>query len=1102
MAQEMTAQAQEKEVQGQGTLGSGSDFAGFEDFLRRHQQEIGAADAPQQAQTQAQPPQQNNQQQQAEQSEQQPQTQETPVDTSENPDASSAQDAFKDVKPGDKYTDGNGQNWEWAVFEYEVVPEDVKDGMVDELSAEEEVEGEEEDDGNAQEGDEETELSDEEALNRGLDIALSVLKEEDGDETGADNEESDAVAEDEAIRLVMDACNEVLGVENPQAVAQDGRYTDPRDLTEKQDGYSVKRWKDAPLYLRKKGLVKPMEGGRFWVDSYLPKQNKSAKEKARLSHRRPVAATWKDCRAKDKSKCPFHGAAYMTDQLAAIIKGNGLTPGKYGVIMDDSEETESGDKKKKAVKYRLLFSVPEGTSTDVQNKIAKDFFAKNPSIVLSMTTMYRDDVNDNTVFSVRGSEYIDDDLPIDAPDIGDYEERHDTGTEGSYGERDKAKGAMSWAKVDEQPLWRYFNMLSERPTNIVELNEDVLRYAKQFPEVLSEELSLEKIQAAYDAFKKANAKKKGLQAFLAHGMMVDKAEALAKAAEMGLEKEGKDYYEAADNIYKMGSDVFNAVQEHAFDSMMTIRKEGMSLPEYWKVTDEKNGGNQTLYFGSEFKGGKEGFPLKGLPKAVAPIIQDALNSYKSEWMSANKGWDYVRLGCEMREPLMVFRGMAIMKAHIDNARDMMEAIGAVQDDFLNHASPKWKEKHGFKVADKKNVKPSEKPVDKPKEENKKTENVETASAKEPEKGSLETQEVKDVEVPKETESSGTTTGGQKLTPEQMKVCEEAAKKDKNINALNARRRKMFKAYGADSDEYKEADRKAVEALEVFAKKWYKDQSGSSSAETPSAQVAKTGIDIVKGMKIPDKPTLESATALNKQFAALEKKLRGLTKVFTSQTPDSQDGKAAEEEMKGIKAELDTLVKSAKGKGYQWTKDMSKYGEDGPSDKRPFDVPTNFRISGIKGEDGKTVNVPYTAPASKEIDMPESKEPAESTTEESAKGKTKETKPSKPKMSVADSIKAFEEFNEKIGEVADGNSIKDLMEVYGYEMMPVSRGGKTHHLLVKKDANSRSGVDTSKPYYILDGLYEKYKLGKDGASMENFIDALTNYSRKAKKEREL
>ena len=232
--------------------------------------------------------------------------------------------------------------------------------------------------------------------------------------------------------------------------------------------------------------------------------------------------------------------------------------------------------------------------------------------------------------------------------------------------------------------------------------------------------------------------------------------------------------------------------------------------------------------------------------------------------------------------------------------------------------------------------------------------------------------------------------------------------------------------------------------------------------------------------------MESAKALNKQFSDLEKRLRGLSYVFKSKTSDSKDWRAAEAEMKGIKSETDSIIKKAQGKGYQWTKDSQS------GDSRPLGVPVNFRISGIKDESGKTVNVPYAPPKAGAMDIPESKDnddtPKPSKTESTAK----------PFQKKSDYSEDFEAITEKVGDLGvgpyKGKTIQDLM-IEGYEVKPVTLGnGKKEWIFGKPDDTSRTGIlmkSAENPPLVLSQWFSKRYGGNadDADALRHFAEAL-------------
>ena len=262
----------------------------------------------------------------------------------------------------------------------------------------------------------------------------------------------------------------------------------------------------------------------------------------------------------------------------------------------------------------------------------------------------------------------------------------------------------------------------------------------------------------------------------------------------------------------------------------------------------------------------------------------------------------------------------------------------------------------------------------------------------------------------------------------------------------------------------------------------------------AVEASGAGLDIIRGMKISDKPTLEEAKAMNEQFAALEKRLRGLTQVYESKTSDSMDWKAAEAELKAIKSEIDGLMKNARGKGYQWTKDSPRFGMDGPSDRRPLDIPTNFHLSGIKDEYGKTVSVPYKPPKAGEIDIPAITETQSVNGGESTKNDAK--KQPKTFKKKDDYSADFDAIDEKVGVIGKGpykeKSITDLISD-GYEVKPVTKGKDLLYYLGVPDSKSTYGIRFSKeqPAIPLRDLFVKRFGGnpEDDQAYRDFVDAM-------------
>lgn len=1075
-------------------------------------------------------------------------------DNKPNPDVVSAQEEFKDIKDGDTYVDDKGQKWEWVAVDFNVVPEEEKDDAVDTLS-EEDVEIEE---GGQAEGDEgEENAESEENLERGLDIALSVLREEDNDHegeesAGEENSEPSEVAEDAAYDIVMSAIQDVL---RPQAIAQDD-FHDPVPLTQKRQGYPVNKKEEIPPYLLKRKRYEEMPGGGFWVKGYQTPADKHAMENARLSHRRTVAATWENCRAKDKARCPYHGAAYMTDMLAKIIQAQGLPLGKFGVIQHDPKAAFTN--KKEAIQYRLLFSVPEGTPKEVRSKIAKEFFGKNPNILVSSDARHVGYGN-NMIFRPSDTEEDIDDMPLGAPTEEDYLARHDTDKESEYGERAKARGAVSWTMVDTLPLQAFFNMLSERPTNMVECCEDMLRYAEQFPEFINDVTTLEDIRETYKRFMKANKDRNGFEDYILNGEITDGADALAKAAQAGMEQAGLNkgarYYDVAQETYSMAKDVFNSIQEGLSRQFFDLRKDAFTMPSGKMVSGVSSKGKSTVYFGEKFKSRKGDFPMF-IGGKYEEELRNAAQMYQQKWDAATGNFDYIREGCEQREPLLVSYGLGLMQESIRAMKESAKVLGEIQDKYIEARGEKWMKKKGIslKKADKQeksspiDEKPVMKPVEKPES---KAHAPEPPASEKPDKGAPTAEKTAPVKKEKPIKKAKEDKGKKApnvvagLTQGQVSEIIAAAKKDKGLNALNKARTEAFQNFGEDSEQYKLLDKRAQDAYRAFIERYKAEKFGIGSSESSASaepaepkqepdssttaqpsdsgtaeptekkkpqtkkpappkptKVEKTtsvksegkGQQILKGIEIEDKPTLEGAKKINSKLAELEKRIRGLVKVYTSKTSDSPDWEAAESEMKSINSEIKSLIQKAKGKGYQWTKDSPRYGEEGSSDKRPLDMPTNFHISGITDETGNTVDVPYTPPKQGTMDMPasSSKESPKKTESGASKAKPKTSTFQKKSDYSAD----FDAIEEKIGDIGSGpykgKTIQDLF-IEGYEVKPVKVNGKTEWVVGKPSQTSSSGIENSPehPPIAARQLFEKRMGGdvNDENALRHFVEAL-------------
>ena len=900
------------------------------------------------------------------------------VQRQNGPDVVAAQEEYKSISDGDAYTDENGNEWQWNVIEYQVVPEDVKDEMVDTLEENEEVEAEE------------------------------------------------TVATDEADKIVLEA---ILGPLGLMSVVEDG-YKDARPLTRKQEGFTTKNPNEISATAFKRGNVTvngqkvtaPVEGEdvEYSVASYMVPDDKKAKENARLSHRKLVAATWEDCKAKDKARCPFHGAAYMTDKLGEILAKHGVTGGKYGIIMHDSGTTDDG---KKNISYRLMFSVPKGSPTELRQQIAKDFLTHNPSIVFGkITSGFTNRFDSKTQFEINPEDI--DDRPEDAPTEEDYLSRQDTEKQASYGEKGRARGAISWASVDTLTGQRFWNMLSERPTNIVECNEDFFRYAKEFPEYLPEGMTLDKVKEAYYRFKAANENKKGLSAFLLSGQMVDKAQALETAAERGLQKEYQEYLDASENVYNMAEDVFNSIQYALQGQFRTLQKDASHFADGNKVAGYSEEGEPSVYIGSKYKSTKGYFPMRNLGPYEEPM-EDIVRAYKDTYDSTVRNLNEIQDGCEQREPLLISFDLSRMQLQLKALGKASEVLEQAQNQIIEDKDPRWRKKHGFVLNDDYKEDPAE---------SKSEEEVKVAEVKRTDK----------VEATKKEESG--------------KPTEEPSRKDKT---------------------------------QIITKK---------SEEKKIPPLEGTASENIKKIELPDSPTLEDAKKINDAFSKIERRLRGLTNVFNNTTKNSVDNKDAEADLLGAKAELENLMMSARGKGYSWTKDMTKYFE-GEGDQRPFDVPKNFHISAITDASGKRVEVPYDEPKAGDMDIPKSREPeakqewsksartpvGEKPTkaEEEKEGTSKESPSKEPKKPAKnDYTKDFKSIDKKVGKIGSiykDKTIADLIEDDGFEVREIPlKDGTSEYLLGKPDSSSRTGImmksDTTPPIR-LSSVFEKRMKGK-------------------------
>lgn len=559
--------------------------------------------------------------------------------TDENPDAATAQEVFKDIKDGDTYTDANGKKWVWAVYEYDVVPEDTKDEIVDSLEVTEAPDGAE---GSTQES---------------MDAFNTVMEE------GEDGEEKKGVrvVQDEAMKMILDAANEVLGITDEKiVVAEDAQYTAPR-----------------PLY----------------VDPKRSPATQRAAIKAAEPHRKNVAATYAECKAKDPARCRYHGAAYMTDMLGRILRANGITGGKYGITMVD-REVQHKEMGEKGNSYRLNFSVPEDTPLEVKNKIAKEFFASNENFIYEKNRD-KDADYEGTIFSVKGMEDYQD-APADNPTEEEEDEQRLTIEETDTRQREERKNRLTWNTIGDAGAQMYFDMLSQRPKNIVAQANDTLRFAQQFSEMLPPDMKVKDVEKAYNDFMKANAKKKGLQAFITGGLLMDRGEFLAKAAEMGLAKEGKKYYDAAEKIYDIGATVSVYVRNGLWMRLKHVEKMTRNQP----TIDEMNGRfGKIKYLGAKYSS-RESLNFPDSEEVKGPLgdkLRTAVNEYVRCLTSARTNMDLIAEGCDTKEPLLVDKGINTMWVNAEKLQDILDRIGDTQDEIIARRPDMWLKKNGYKA---------------------------------------------------------------------------------------------------------------------------------------------------------------------------------------------------------------------------------------------------------------------------------------------------------------------------------------------------------------------------------------------------------------------
>lgn len=1080
----------------------------------------------------------------------------TQQDEEVNPDVVSAQEEFKDIKNGDTYVDKNGQQWVWSAIDFKIVPEEAKDGIVDELEV---GEIEEEDGGDGQE-----ESND--AIGSGNVDGLGILR---------NHLKGSASANDDAIDIVQDAISEILG---DTAIAQD--YSDKWALSAKRQGFTTDNPNEISATAWKKGKVTELpdltpEGKKqYKVDTYMTPADKKALENARQSHRRHVAATYENCKAKDKARCPYHGAAFMSDVLKGILQKHGISHSKFGIIQYDPE-IKAGRGGKAPLPYRLIFATPSGASPEEVKSIAREFLTSNPNILFD-----REFDTEGAVFKVKDINYEEDDMPVGAPSEEGHLDKLDTAKQREYAQRARARGSLSWASLDEFSLSRYFDMLNEHPNNIVECADDMLRYAQKFEEYLPEGTSLKDVEKAYKAFMKANAKRDGLDEYIVQGTIVDGAEALARAAKEGREKDWAQYEEAAGKVYHMADEIFGAVRNGLMEGFWNARRDAMGLPNADKILQSTENGEIAYYLGDKYKCRGKQFPMR-INSGDAETMRELAQKYIQRLDAAQHDFDEVIQGCEQREPLLVYRGICTLYDKLNAAIDAGKIMGDLQDKVIANSDPKWLKKHGIKVnkgdtdkdisnageqSDKVNEKtePQVATIEEPKEEKpietnndkghsenqpedkvvaaKEEEATENAPVKEGNVGAVKgtkgkkdnksrepaarVKNKKDNKKPSK-ESKNTQADDGPNDDQFVEEMRKAAKKDKNLIEHQANIDKMRKMFGEDSQEYQTAYKNGKAAVIAFCERYKLEHGKVAPVEQPAAaepvpkqedaqksakhvvpqnsnnrgnpqktqsnkqnnaSAAGNGISLVKSIKVPDTPTLESATEINEKFAELEKRLRGLASVYKSKTSDSQDWQDAEAEMTSIKSAIDQMVKDARGKGYQWTKDS------GSQEERPLGVPVNFRISGIKGEDGETISVPYNEPKAGEMYVPKSKDKALSTKE----SKTTTAPVQKPFVRKSDYSQDYEKIDEKITDIGagvyKGQNLYDKI-ADGYVVKAVRKNdGSVDYLLGMPDESSSTGItmqSKSTPPINLNKLFTNKMGGKedDNEGLRHFVEAI-------------
>ena len=98
------------------------------------------------------------------------------------------------------------------------------------------------------------------------------------------------------------------------------------------------------------------------------------KDEAVAMDRKPVALSAADCKAKNPLRCPYHGAAAMTEKFGEILKKHGLGGMKFSIMPFDEDDDED-------TSYVLDFECPEEYA-DAEGMEALKEFGKLSGIVI------------------------------------------------------------------------------------------------------------------------------------------------------------------------------------------------------------------------------------------------------------------------------------------------------------------------------------------------------------------------------------------------------------------------------------------------------------------------------------------------------------------------------------------------------------------------------------------------------------------------------------------------------------------------------------------------------------------------------------------------